>query len=401
MTVHYATYSKPLRAALWAVDHFLALRGAPKSASTAVPAAPVRILVCNQAHLGDAILATAIIPALRAAYPQAEIGFLVNPGSRPVVDANPQIRWVHAVEHWHLIRGDVSIAKRIRRHRTSHRAVLRDIRAVGYQLAIDLHPYFPNSIPLLRQSGIECLVGWNSAGFGQWLDLAATDDGTPINALDRHARILALMGIVIDAASLRPQLHLSEHGIAGWQRQVRRFGINEGFVGAHIGAHAAHRRWPAAQWAEVVADLGGRGHQVVLMGHGADEVELGRAIAAACPQAIDLCGQLGWDELLAAIAASGVLLSHDSAAAHLAAAFDRPRVCIATGIHDLRVWLRASQHSVVLSQPVACAPCGQISGCESMACLRGVAGQAVTEAAIRLLEPLRPDGQRPVARMMS
>ena len=395
MTVHYATYSNTLRSMLWAIDHWLAWRGAAKPASATRPESPARILLCNQAHLGDAVLSTAIIPALHAAYPQADIGFLVHPDCRPVVDAHPQVRWVHTVEHWHLIRGKFSIAQRIRRHITSHREALRGIRSVGYQLAIDLHPYFPNSIPLLVQSGIDCLVGWDSGGFGPCLDIAARNDATPINTMDRQARILSLLGIDAAASTLRPQLHLSKQSIARWQQQALRFGIEDGFIAVHIGAHAEHRRWPASQWIDVVAELGHRGHQVVLMGHGTAEVALGRVIAGSCPQSIDLCGQLRWDDLLAAIAACGVLLSHDSAPAHLAAAFDRPRICIATGIHDLRTWLRTGENSVVLSKPVRCAPCGRIKGCATMECLRGVAGHTVTEAAIALLDtPERPRADR-------
>ncbi len=398
MTVHYATYSKALRSALWAIDHWLGWRGVSKPESAALPASPARILLCNQAHLGDAVLATAVIPALRAAYPQAEFGFLVHPGSRPVVETHPQIKWVHAVEHWHLVRGNTSVLERIRRHKTSHRDALRDIRAVGYQLAIDLQPYFPNSIPLLHRSGIGCLVGWNSAGFGAWLDLAASNDSTPINAMDRHAKVLSQMGIACDASSLRPHLHLSAEDLFRWQQRARRLGIGGGFIAIHIGAHAEHRRWPASQWAAVIAELLRHGHPVVLLGHGEAEVALGRAIASSCPKVVDLCGQLPWGELLAAIAACRVLLSHDSAATHLAAAFDQPRVCIATGIHDLQMWLRANANSVVLSKPMPCAPCGRVAGCATMECIRGVSCDAVIEATIALIAPGEaPDRRTPIS----
>lgn len=400
MSVYYATYSKTLRAALWAHDRWLKWRGAAKPTVTP-PASPARILLCNQAHLGDATLATAVLPGLRAAYPQAKIGFLVHPGSRPVVDGHPWVKWVHAVEHWHLIRGDASLTERIRRHRTSHREALREIRAVGYQLAIDLHPYFPNSIPLLGRSGIGCLVGWDSAGHGSSLDLVARHDGKPINALDRHARILGLLGIKCDPSLLRPLLHLPVDAIGRWDQRALRSAIGSGFVAVHIGAHVERRRWPASRWVEVLDELTRHGRQVVLLGHGEAEIALGRDIAASCPQVIDLCGQLQWDELLAAIAACAVLLSHDSAAAHLAAAFDRPRICIATGIHDLRTWLRASDNSIVLSKPVACAPCGRVAGCASMACLRGVESVAVIDATLSVLEQHQTENRRLMPRVQT
>lgn len=385
MTVHYASYNRLLRTALWTIDHWLTWHhGRRPTAPASVPSAD-RILICNQGHLGDAILATAVIPPLRAAFPQAEFGFLVNPVSRPLLEGDPQIRWIHSIEHWHLIRDDVSLPDRIRRHKASHRGALRDIRGVGYQLAIDLHPYFPNSIPLLKRSDIDCLVGWDSAGFGRWLDITASDDGRPTNVMDRHASILRLLGISCDGNSLRPHLHISDEAIASWRLKSQARGIGDAYIAVHVGAHVERRRWPASHWREVVAEFQRRGHQVVLLGHGAAESALAREIVRECPQAIDLSGQLAWGELLAAIASSSVVLSHDSAAAHLAAAFERPRICIATGIHDLRVWLREGERSVVLSRPVACAPCGRVGGCTTMACLRGVAGDAVVEATMALI----------------
>ncbi|WP_418316434.1 glycosyltransferase family 9 protein [Piscinibacter sakaiensis] len=395
MPVRYASYSAPLKRVLRIVDGLLALRSWRRERPPADQ--PVRrILLANQAHLGDAILATAVIAPLRRHFPQARFGFLVHPGSRQVVEPHPAIDWVHQVEHWHLNRAERSPWRRWQRHRASSTAALAAIRAVDYQLAIDLHPHFPNSIPLLRRSGIARLVGWTSGGFGPLLDDAVSDDtDLPVNMLQRHARLLQSLGLTVDAAQLRPAPALSDAARQAWRAIASRERISEGFVALHVGAHAAHRRWPASQWADVTAELARSGTTVVLLGHGEQEVELGRSIAKACPGAIDLTGQLGWGELVAAIADCTLLISHDSAAAHLAAGFDKPRICIATGIHDLRVWLRAGERSIVLSKPVPCAPCGRIAGCSTMECIRGVSTASVVDAATTLTDradnrPLQP-----------
>lgn len=386
MRVRYASYSGPLKRVLGAIDKLLALRSWRREAQPA-DQPPERILIANQAHLGDAILATAVIEPLRRKFPQARLGFLVHPDSRRVVDPHPDVDWVHAVEHWHLNRSDRSLWRRIRRHRETTRSAVLAIMSIDYQLAIDLHPYFPNSIPLLRRSGIPRLVGWNSGGFGPLLDDAADAEGEmPINMLQRHARLLELLGISIEASQLRPAPALPESARQAWRSLATPHGIVGPFIALHVGAHVAHRRWPAVQWAEVAVELAERGHRVVLLGHGAQEIELGSRIRQDCPAAIDLTGQLDWPELVAAVADCSVLISHDSAATHLAAGFDKPRICIATGIHDLRVWLRASERSIVLTKPVACAPCGRIGGCSTMECIRGVAAASVVEAASKLAD---------------
>ena len=97
-TIRYAVQRPALRAALWVIDKLLRVIFAPKQAP--VPTDPARILVCMQAHLGDAILATAVLPPLRRAFPGARLGFLVHPVSAELLAMQPGVERVHRVEHW-------------------------------------------------------------------------------------------------------------------------------------------------------------------------------------------------------------------------------------------------------------------------------------------------------------
>lgn len=388
MRVHYATYSTVLRILLRCVDGWVALwrpRRRRRAADRATE--PCRILVCNQGHLGDAILATAVIPALRQRYPTAELGFLVHPASTVVVEGHPHVRWVHTVEHWHLNRDRRGWWHRWQQHRRTRRRAETEIRSVGYDLAIDVHPYFPNSIPLLARCAIGRTVGWDSGGFGGLLDEVVRHDGGATPMLDRHARLLRALGAEAEPADLRPDLALTDELRQRWSALATALKVPSPFVALHVGAHAPRRRWPADQWAAVASALQARGHTVVLFGHGHAEVALCAAIHRLSPRAIDLGGRVAWGELVAALAACRLLVSHDSAATHLATAFDTPRICIAAGIHDLRIWLRSTPRSIVLMNPVVCAPCGRTEGCETMACIRGVSAISVVDAVQRLCTP--------------
>ena len=213
--------------------------------------------------------------------------------------------------------------------------------------------------------------------------------------LARHARMLRVIGADVDPSDMRPDLTLTGESRRAWASLAETNQLPAQFVAIHVGAHAPHRRWPAQAWAEVVTALHARGHSVVLLGHGPAEVALCAAITRLGGQAIDLSGRLAWGELLAAIAECRLLVSHDSAATHLAAAFDTPRICIAAGIHDLRVWLRRSARSVVLMNPVPCAPCGRTAGCDTMACIRGVTAASVVDAVQALCGPEQAAITRP------
>ena len=389
MPTHYAVNHPVLLGVLRLVDAVLAAirrrRGAP-----AARADPKRILLCNQAHLGDAILATAVLPRLRAAFPDAEIGMLVHPDGVRVAGSHPGVRQVHTVEHWHLNRRGESLRARLWRHRQSTRTAVRAIRAARYDLAIDLYHYFPNSIALLSRCGIPTLAGWDSGGLAPLLDVVGRNGTTPMPVLERHAALLGRLGIA-SPTPLQPELPLPEATMARWRARATACGLPGRYVALHLGAHAEHRRWPTAEWVALARALTDRGQALLLLGQGAAEVDACRQVAAACPAAMDLAGQLAWDEMLAAIAQCELLVAHDSAPIHVAAAYGRPRICLAAGINDLRVWLQSHRRSAVLMHPVVCAPCGRTGGCATMDCLRRVSPTDVLAAFDRLMHDAAAD----------
>ena len=392
MQTRYATYSGFLKIVLGVVDRVLALViRTPRQAAAAIASAvaPERILLCNQGHLGDAILATALLPALRAAFPGAKIGMLVHPGSAPLVSGHPDVEWIHTVEHWHLNRRGSGWWPRWRSHRSSRARTLAELRARGYQLALDTHPFFPNSIPLLWRAGIPRRLGWSGAGFGRLLHQALDEPAAAPNMLARHARLLSLgLGIPVDPGSLRPSLKVPLPAAQAWQAVRQEMRVPDRFLALHVGAHAAHKRWSAGQWLGLAQGLASAGHSMVLLGASPEEVAVCELIAAQCPQAVDLSGCLSLDLLLAAIASCSLLLSHDSVAAHMASAFDRPRICLVPGIQDPSIWHRTEARSIVLSEAVPCAPCHRRQGCATMACLRTIPASRVLEAVRTLWGPV-------------
>ena len=57
-----------------------------------------RILVVRRDNIGDLILTTPLLHALRRARPQAHIAALVNSYNAPVLDGNPDVDAVHVYD---------------------------------------------------------------------------------------------------------------------------------------------------------------------------------------------------------------------------------------------------------------------------------------------------------------
>lgn len=84
---------------------------------------PSRILVIQLRHIGDVLLTTPAVRALRRAYPEARIEFLVEQPSRPVLAANPDI--------------DTILVRRPRESLWKGIQLLLDVRRRRYDLVVD------------------------------------------------------------------------------------------------------------------------------------------------------------------------------------------------------------------------------------------------------------------------
>jgi lipopolysaccharide heptosyltransferase II len=188
-----------------------------------------------------------------------------------------------------------------------------------------------------------------------------------------------------------PGLSFAVHAadLASVRARLLRLGIDAGqpWLLLHPGASAASRRYPAGHWARVLGLLAQRtGLPVMITGSAAETALADEILAASGTPAHSLAGQLSLGELGAALRLAAVALTSNSGPAHIAAAVGTPVV-------DLYA-LTNPQHtpwkvrSRVLFQDVPCRFCYK-SACPAghHACLTGVAPERVAEAVLELLAP--------------
>ena len=373
---------------LFALDALLAQFGRRKQAAPAV-ARPGRILLANGAHLGDVLLSTAVLPVLKAAFPEAEIGFLIGRWAREVVAEQPLITRLHFFDHWKLNRANVPFSRKIADHFATRAAALREIRQTKYDVAIDLYYYFPNSIPLLWQAGVPTRLGYTSAGFGPLLTHALDWQNRDCHVIEYQAallRFLPLGSVALEAGSL---LVPTAPAGATAPRETA-VGGSGSYVVLHPGAGAALKAWPVENWRGLAEELLGRGHRLVFTGQGqAEEQTIGR-ISEGLGGCVNLCGRLSWRAFLAVVREARLFVGVDSVVGHAAAAVGAPYVAVYGGVTNPAHWRPWGGHGRVLSHAVPCAPCYRKRGCAGMECVRGVEIAAVLGAVEELLRAGRP-----------
>ena len=133
---------------------------------------PRRIVIVQLDHLGDGVLTTAMLPGLRAAYPDARIDVLASPSNEPVFASHPDVdRVLLARRNWFERRGDgCSLLSAVW-------TLGRLLRAQGYDLGFDVRGDLL-SVFVLALAGIPRRVGWGMGGGGFLLtDQAAWQPG--------------------------------------------------------------------------------------------------------------------------------------------------------------------------------------------------------------------------------
>jgi predicted lipopolysaccharide heptosyltransferase III len=351
------------------------------------------ILLVRPRLIGDVILTTPAIRALRRRFPDATLLYLVESLAAPVVAQNPHLSEVVVIERrrgWQRWLEDLRLARQLRRRRID--------------VAIDFHGG-PRSAWLTWATRARMRVGYDVAdrrwmythvvpkprGYAprhsvqnQW-DLLAPVDAAFRDPPDRTRDRIEMP--VAPAARATVAARLESMGVAS----------RDHLVVVHGTAGNEFRRWPAASFARVAAALAARGTDcvVAVLGGAGDEstvMEIVQAARAESGASARIVPVVGWplDQVRALMDRAGLFVGGDSGPMHVAATTDVPIVAL-FGPTTPETWAPwRPEHlplAVIDSGPLPCRPCDQ-RVCEpgDFRCLRQIAPDTVVNAATRLLE---------------
>ena len=346
------------------------------------------ILLVRPRLIGDVILTTPSIQALRRRFPDAQLLYLVEALAAPVVSSNPLISETFVI-----------------RHRHGWRRWLEDFRLAGQlrsrkiDVAIDLHGG-PRSGWLTWATRAPMRVGYDVSG-RRWMyshRIARPRGYQPrhsvLNQWDLVAPVIGEGAELPSPERERVLMPVPEASRAAMAERLRAMGVaaDTEVVVMHASAGNQFRRWPAASFREVaetlVADRPER--RVILLGDRADE-SLAADIAGGSRAGGRILSALGWplDQVRALMERATLFVGGDSGPMHIAATTDVPIVAI-FGPTLPALWTpwRPSRLplAIVEGGPLPCRPCDQ-RVCEpgDFRCLTRIGPEPVIAAARRLL----------------
>ena len=281
-----------------------------------------RILVIKLKHIGDVLLATPAIHALRKAFPMSRICALVYAGTDDMLTGNPDLEEVLAFE-----RG--SGVGRIR----NEGRLVSQLRKIRPDLAVEMGNGDREAI-LGVLSGARIRVGYDPgrSGFlGRRLLLThIVRQDWEKHVVESNLDLVQALGVEPDARDLR--LFVDPQAEAAVNTLLRDMGMegDDGVVTIHPTAKWMFKCWTDEGFAQVADYLSEQGMTVCITSGPAErEVQKAqRIIGRARRPVIDLSGRLTLKQAAALIARSRLFIGVDSAPMHMAAAVKTPVVAL-------------------------------------------------------------------------
>jgi lipopolysaccharide heptosyltransferase II len=353
----------------------------------------VNVLLIRLRLIGDVVFTTPIPRALKRAFPDSRVAYLVEPQAAPVVAGNPHLDDVIVAPRprgMARLAADISLARRLRRAR--------------YDVVIDLHGG-PRSSWLTLATGAPQRIGYEIQGrtwmythtvarpralrqrhsvVNQW-DLLEAIEGWPGGGPEPGRDAVEMARD--DGAGSRIAARLDAAGISSAHE----------LIVAHVSAGNPFRRWPEPAFAALVAGLAaGSPLRRIVLSSGPSDREAARRIAeaardvlgAAADRVVDF-GEFDLPELRALVERSRLFVGGDTGPLHIAATTATPIVGIYGPTEAVRSapWRdpRLATESVEIAG-LPCRPCDQrVCAPGDFRCLTTLRPEDVLSAAERAM----------------
>jgi heptosyltransferase-3 len=275
-----------------------------------------RILVVRaDERVGNQLLTTPLLRALKEGLPHAEVHLLASARHAPVV-ARRSVDRVVPFEKRLAFRRPWRLA-----------ALLRRLRRERYDVVVEAGHWsaFSLTASLLARTAAAggCVVGHARGDSARFLTHAVPHDAANANEVQAKLELLRPLGLF--PRGLAPETDLGRDGAALASSLLARAGVRGAFAVLNPGARMADRRWPPAAHAAVARGLAGRGLAVLVV-WGPGEEAIARAVAEASGARPAPPTSLA--ELAALLGSARLCVSNNSGPMHLAVAVGTPTVGI-------------------------------------------------------------------------
>jgi ADP-heptose:LPS heptosyltransferase len=351
---------------------------------------PKKILIIRIGAIGDVLMATPLISALRKAFPDSRIGFLTSHYAVSLLHHNNEIDALYALKYrklpyWMSMEKHI-LAREMRREKWDA-VFLLESNSVFADLAKRFHAdaiygFNPPPPPFLK------------GGKGGFNGITFSPDS---HVISNFIKLGSLIGK--DLSEFPMSLSWTNDASDKVRRFLDRLPVNTPRVAIHAGFGPASKRgrtgirsWPIERFKETMVKLYKKiSASFVLTGSSKESGINGTIMEGLNIPVLNLAGQTTIPELGALLKEMDLAISIDSSPAHIAAAVGTPLIVLWGPAIETHTKPRSLNSPVaVINKHLPCSPCYETprkENCRNNICMQAIQVDEVVEAAIKLLEP--------------
>lgn len=331
-----------------------------------------RILVIRMDRIGDVVLTTPTLRAIRKDFPEATVALLVRSYTKDLMLNNPNINELLIFQDQRIFLFELM------------RQLIK-LKSYAFDLVIILHPNFWANF-LSFASRATYRLGYDAAGSGFFLTMRISNTRLQNPRHEVEANLDVVRNIGVDITDKHLEVSVTDEGESFAQDFLKDNAIqpNDILIAVHPGGYYHYTRWPTAGFAQVCDSLIDRYKAKVMLVGSLSEMGLVREILREMRNApLVVAGKTSLTQLISLLKRSSLFIGNASGPMHICCALNVPVVAIFGNTvltNNYQKWGPWGEGHIVVSRNLDCANC-QPADCLSLDCMRLITANDVCQAA--------------------
>ncbi len=346
----------------------------------------MRILIIKMSAIGDVILATSLIPALKKQYPDSQLAWLAEPRVVELLENNPQLDEVIIWDRseWNRLFKSFRWIRLIQ----SMLAFRKRLRNPKFDLVLDAQCLLKSSF-WAWVSGAKRRVGFKSKERSQIFMTESFERDYEYEMISAESRQL-VAHIGIPSEHMPMSICPTEETRKQAKAKLREEEIDGKFAVISPFTTRPQKHWFEEHWQELLPKLISKYQLKILILGGPDNVELAKRFEMIDKtNVVSLAGRTSLIEGACIIEMAEFLVGVDTGMTHLGSAMNTPTVAI---WGSTRPYLKGeTEKTLILYDNLECSPCHRRPTCNgAFTCMKQITAKRVLDAVSKVLIAYSP-----------
>jgi ADP-heptose:LPS heptosyltransferase len=341
-----------------------------------------KVLIIRQKAIGDIVLVTAFIRAIKKALPDAQIDMVIEPMGIEVLDGNPYLHRTIIYEKNKLKKANlfVKMYETFRFYKT-----LMDGK---YDIVFDLWGSLRTAI-MAFLTFARYRIGFDFRGRKYFYTMAVKQRPEAVYNVFFHMELLRALGIKDDGEKTDFYVRDSDKKFADdFYKKIGK-SPEDKVIGLNGAGSWITKRWPEYKFAELADSIVKvYKHRKILIVWGPNEKQMAEKIYSLMKEDkkdVFIAPETTLKQLGALLLGMNVFISNDGSPNHIAVALDVPSVTV-LGPTNYVSWVPAgNRRHLEVHSSISCAPCDRMSCPTAIECMNGIDSGVVFEKMNELL----------------